>query len=121
MNRVPSEEQEQAAVFEWAALLENQTPELALLFHVPNGGKRHPATAARLKAQGVKPGVPDICLPVARHGYHGLFIEMKRRKGGQLSDHQKAWIEALREQGYMVAVCKGADEAIEVLSWYVRG
>src|SRR5262245_64718583 len=49
-----------------------------LCFAIPNGGARDVITAGRLKAEGVRAGVPDVCLPVARAGYHGLFLEVKR-------------------------------------------
>ena len=55
-----SEADEQRAVVEWCAW--RRIP----VFHIPGGGSRHPAEAARLKAQGVKAGVPDLCIPVAR-------------------------------------------------------
>ncbi len=115
----PSEEQEQTAVFEWAMLMRNQYPELDLLYHVPNGGYRHPATAARMKAQGVKPGVPDLCLPVARGGWHGLYVEMKRKKDGRVSDAQKAWIEALGAQMYRAVVAHGCEEACDIIYKYL--
>ena len=71
--RKRSEAAEQEAVIAWCGWMEKQHPELKLLFHIPNGGSRNKAEAANLKAQGVKPGVPDLCLPVARCGYHGLL------------------------------------------------
>ena len=116
----PTEEQEQAAIFQWAALMQGQYPELRLLHHIPNGGQRNKATAARLKAQGVKPGVPDIFLPVSRRGYHGLYIELKRKKGGQLSEHQKEWLDALFSEGYLAVRCDGADEAIGIIADYLK-
>ena len=72
-----SEHDEQSAIFEWAALMQGAYPELGLLFAIPNGGKRDKATAGKLKAEGVKAGVPDMCLPVSNGKYHGLFIELK--------------------------------------------
>lgn len=115
----PTEEQEQAAVFQWAALMVRQAPELRLLFHIPNGGLRSKTEAVRFKRTGVKKGVPDLCLPVARKGYHGLYIEMKREKGGKLSEEQKAWLDELFAQGYLAVRCDGADEAIGILSDYL--
>lgn len=115
----PTEEQEQAAVFEWATIMAYQMPELRLLFHVPNGAYRPIATAAKLKAAGVKAGVPDLCLPVARSGYHGLYIELKRKKNGRVSDAQSSWIDELRHQGYRAEICHGADEACDVLMSYL--
>ena len=99
-----SEATEQEALMQWAAVQTARYPELQLLHHIPNGGTRRPAEAAHLKAMGVKPGVPDMCLPVARGGKHGLYIEMKCGKG-RLSAPQKKMIAALTEQGYACAVC----------------
>ena len=73
--------------------------ELRLLYAVPNGGLRHFVVAGQLKAQGVKPGVPDLCLPVARGGYFGMYIELKKI-GGKPTKEQKEWIELLDLQGY---------------------
>ena len=82
---VPLEDAEQRVIFQWAAMETAACPELWLLYAIPNGGKRAIKTAIALKAQGVKSGVPDMCLPVARGGYHGLYIELKRQKGGTVS------------------------------------
>ena len=115
----PSEEQEQAAVFEWVVLMRNQYPELDCIFHIPNGGWRSKPEAVRFKRIGVKPGVPDLFLPVARGGWHGLFIEMKRRKGGRLSAEQAEWIKALEGQMYRAVVCHGAEEACDEIYRYL--
>ena len=116
---IPTEDEEQAAVFEWADLSAGRWPELRLLFHVPNGGLRNKVTAARMKMLGVKAGVPDLFLPAARGEWNGLFIEMKRRKGGKLSPLQVDWIEALGRQGYKTVVCLGADAAIAAIEDYL--
>lgn len=89
------------------------------MFHIPNGGKRSATEARRFQAEGVKAGVPDIFLPVPRHEYHGMFIEMKRRQGGKISDHQEEWLESLADQGYAVKVCYGWEEAAEALEEYL--
>ena len=117
---IPTEAQEQTAVFNWAAVMVRRWPELRLLHHIPNGGSRNAREAHNLRMQGVKAGIPDIFLPVARGGWHGLYIEMKRRKGGRLSDEQAAMLEALREQGYCAWVCKGANDAIELITEYLN-
>ena len=117
----PLEAQEQRALFEWARLQSGKYPELALMYHIPNGGRRNAKEAAMLKAEGVKPGVPDICLPVSRSIYHGLYIELKRKRGGKTSDAQKEWINGLKAQGYAALVCRGWEDAkdsiIEYLKW----
>nr|DAI66254.1 MAG TPA: Nuclease [Caudoviricetes sp.] len=117
---IPTEDTEQAHIFAWAAWASGKYPELDLMHHIPNGGKRSKSEAARFKAQGVKAGVPDIFLPCARGGYHGLYIELKRTKGGKLSAVQKEWIDALRGQDYKVIVCYGFDEAREVIINYLE-
>lgn len=104
---VPTEHEEQVALFQWAALNEWHEPRLELLYAIPNGGARHPAVAAKLKAEGVKPGVSDVCLPVAGGGYHGLYIELKRLKGGAVTPEQTRWNQLLLRQGYRAVVCRG--------------
>ena len=94
-------------------------PELGLLYAIPNGGKRAIKTAVALKKQGVKRGVPDMCLPVPRGGFNGLYIELKRVKGGTVSDEQREWIAALNTQGYKAIICHGAEEAIEQIRGYL--
>ena len=114
-----TEAQEQRFLFQWAGYAEQQFPELKLLHHVPNGGKRDARTAASLKKEGVKAGVPDICLPVGRGGYLGLYIELKVGKN-KTSLKQKEWIEKLRQQGYRVEVCYGWLEAKEEIEQYMK-
>ena len=76
-----TEAQHQANVVNWSILHTHEHPELALLFHIPNGGTRDAIEGRHLKQQGVKRGVPDLCLPVARGGYHSLYIELKTATG----------------------------------------
>jgi hypothetical protein len=119
---------EQRALIRWAEIAKAVYPPLALLFAIPNGGFRHITTARNMKAEGAKPGVPDLFLPVARNGYHGLFIEMKRTEArpkrdgskGGLSDVQIKWKADLEAQGYRVAVCYGFDEARETIECYLN-
>jgi len=89
------------------------------IINVPNGSHRHIVTAMKLKAEGVKRGVPDILLLHAAKGSHGLAIELKKEKGGVVSAEQKTWIANLKSEGYAAHVCKGAGEAIQVLIDYL--
>ena len=75
---VPTESVEQQCLFRWAAFQSGRFPELALLYHVPNGGSRKKAEAGRFRAEGVKAGVPDLCLPVARGGVFCLALFVSR-------------------------------------------
>ena len=113
-----SEAQEQKLLIEWCELQKCKYPELKLIFHIPNEGKRSFKTGMELKRQGLKSGVPDLFLPVARNGFHGLWIEMKFGKN-RLSKTQKDWYWALIEEGYQVNVCYSADEGIEVIKKYL--
>ena len=86
--------------------------------HPPNGGWRHPATAARLRQQGVSPGCPDVMVytaPPREPGKVGAAMELKRDKGGRLSPAQKAWLDGLKSCGWATAVCCGVDEALAML------
>lgn len=103
----------------WAAFQSGNYPELELLYHIPNGGSRNKIEAHNLKLQGVKSGVPDLCLPVARGGYHGLYIELKV-KGNKASDNQKRWISDLISQGYRAEVAYGWEAASEILVEYLN-
>lgn len=115
----PTEEQEQTVVMHWAAMMTGRWPELRLLFHIPNGGKRSKSEAARFRAAGVRSGVPDLFLPCSRGGFHGLWIEMKAI-GGRVSREQEQWRKELMEQGYMSVVCYGAAAAIETIEKYMH-
>lgn len=110
----------QQYVFNWAKGMMHKYPELDLMFHIPNGGLRDIKTAKKLKAEGVKAGVPDIFLPVSKQGYHGLFIELKSEVG-VLSKEQKEMLKELNAQGYYACVCKGYLPAIELIEQYLEG
>ena len=116
----PTENQEQAALFEWAEAASGKYPELRLLHAIANGGKRDGRTAAVLQWTGVKPGVPDLCLPVARGGFHGLYIELKRLKGGVLSINQKTWLGLLAREGYKAVMCRGWLDARDTILNYLE-
>lgn len=114
-----TENQEQAALFEWAGWMEKEMPELKLLYSIPNGGYRLPQTAVMLQRTGVKSGVPDVCLPIPRKGFGGLYIEMKRVKGGAVSANQEIWIRALTKAGNKAVVCKGWESARDEILHYL--
>ena len=124
-ERSEREHREQVAFFTWAAYARAEHAELDLLFAVPNGGHRHGAVAAKLRAEGVRPGVPDVCLPVAQRGeggrcYNALWIEMKA-PGGGLRPAQRRWRELLIRHGGAYRVCRSWVEAREVTLAYLSG
>ena len=86
-----------------------------LYFAVPNGGRRGVREAVSLRRQGVQPGIPDLVLPGPDARWRCLAIELKRSKGGRVSEEQEAWHRLLRSCGWQVLVCRGADDAIEQL------
>ncbi|PLP87633.1 VRR-NUC domain-containing protein [Pseudomonas sp. FFUP_PS_473] len=116
---VDREGPEQAALMREIELRYPQVFEL--IYHVPNGGKRHPATAKKLKEQGVKAGIPDLVLTMARGGYFGLYIEFKATiEPALVSASQSACLRRLNEQGYLAVVCRGHFDAMEQIRAYLR-
>lgn len=96
-----------------------QFPWGQFLFHIPNETTGGQGWIVRNSQMGCRKGVPDLMLPIPMHGYHGLFIEMKR-PGGRLDENQKKWIAALCEFGYLAICCKGWEEARDALQRYME-
>lgn len=115
---IDREGQEQAALMQE---IELRYPEVfELIYHVPNGGHRVKAVAVKLKAQGVKAGIPDLVLTMARGGYFGLYIEFKATVDpAAVSSSQQACIRRLNDQGYLAVVCQGHFDAMECLRAYL--
>ena len=122
-----SEHGEQVVIFHWADMQASWHPELHLLHAIPNGAKlpyrgkgkrRYSPEAMRLKAEGLRAGVPDISLPFSSKGYHGLYIELKVGRN-KPTDKQAWWLDQLTQQGYLALACWGADEAINVIKEYL--
>ena len=118
MMRNDPEHQIQCAFIEWCRYNEKRFPALKLGFAVPNGGGRSKAQAGRLKAEGVRPGVPDWMLPVSTSIHVGLALEFKSPTG-RTSKAQHDFIALLRSAGWMVDVCRSVDTAIEVTTNYL--
>lgn len=120
MREVATEAQNQAALFRWSRQPKIRAlwPALKLLYHIKNETKEGPAQVAADRAMGVKKGVPDLCLPVARGGYHALYIELKTAQG-RISREQDWWLQALEEVGAYACVCRGWEEAARRLEWYL--
>ena len=97
-----TESQLQIQVFEWAQLMTGKYPELSLLYHIPNEGKRSIYYGAKLKREGLKSGVPDICLPIPKGSYCGLYIELKVGKN-KPTKNQEYWLFSLSKAGHRTA------------------
>lgn len=110
--KLPTEAQEQTKLCNWL------TKKGIWFYAIPNGGKRDPLEAIKFKRCGVKPGVPDICIPHPLKGFHGAYVEMKRQKGGTLSAYQSEWLFFLERKGYFVTIAHGFEEAKEKLEDY---
>ena len=117
----------QRAVFCWAALNVARYPELKWLHHIPNGGSRGDDANSRairggaLKAEGVKTGVSDLCLPAKRGQFSGLYIEMK--KPGKLkteSDDQKKFGAFVKSQGFGYVCVDNWEDAVKVIEEYLQ-
>jgi hypothetical protein len=116
-----SEHDEQKALFDWAnsMIAQGRLPELENMFAIPNGGMRNKAVAAKLKAEGVKKGVPDIFLAISEPAWNGLFVEMKFGSN-TLSTEQKIWKEHLEHYGYRIIICRSWVEAARSIVTYLR-
>ena len=89
-----------------------------LIYAIPNGGQRNVIVASKLKAEGVLSGVPDLHIPIAKKGFHGLYVELKNGKAGKVSDNQKTIMEKLQSEGYQCEVCRSFDEFRNVVDNY---
>lgn len=125
-TKAPTEALEQVALFAWIAANSHRHSALSWAFHPANGEYRHPATAGRLKAMGVRPGVPDMLLPciaqdeIAGVEYVGLAIELKRSdRSNKPTAEQNEWLSWLDSQHWRCVVCYGAQEAIGVICEYL--
>jgi hypothetical protein len=115
-----SEAAHQTALFAWAALSCYRWPELAWMFAIPNGGTRNKVEAGFMKAAGVRAGVPDILLPVARWGKHGLWIELKVGNN-KPRKNQNEWMQMLKHLGYAVVVAYSWTQAKDYIIQYLDG
>ncbi|MGH9351925.1 MAG: VRR-NUC domain-containing protein [Terriglobia bacterium] len=115
------EDNEAMVLMRWAALM--QVAGIGrisdYLIAIPNGGKRNPREAARLKRMGVKGGVSDYFLAFPRNGFHGLWIELKA-EGGRVSEAQGEWIKRMRLAGYQATIAWGWTEAREAILYYLE-
>lgn len=110
----------QKTFIDWCALARGQYPELGLIYAIPNGGHRHPAVAGKLKAEGVKAGMPDLHLPVPRGTFASLYIEVKA-PGEKPKAHQVERMKELRAAGNFTAVCDGLQKLINTVLAYLKG
>lgn len=110
-DTIPSEDYEQMMLVQWF----RRTHKDVLIFSIPLGGHRHPAVAAKLKATGTVPGIPDLFVPEWK-----LWIEMKKVKGGKISPEQQGMIDYLQSVGYCVIVGLGAEDARRKISQFIK-
>jgi len=120
MNK-PTEHELQSHFVQWCELESRTIMELALIFAIPNGSNKSIATAMKFKREGLKSGVPDLFLPVARGKHHGLFIEWKRNDKCKLSETQIDWQSKLSKQGYLVFTVSDTLIAQTIIKKYLRG
>jgi hypothetical protein len=118
--RYPEHESQKAVILWWK--LQHKALGVRaenLLYAVPNGAKRSPRQGAWLKAEGLRPGCPDLILDVPRGPYHGMRIEMKS-PAGRADELQKQWQLDLIAQGYHAVICKGWEEATRAIDAYLK-
>lgn len=114
-----SEHDHQVMLCHWAQAASLVRPELALLYAIPNGGLRHAVVAAKLRAEGARAGVPDLCLPQPRGGFGALYIEMKKPTG-KASALQKQWLQDLTLAGNVAVLCFDWTAARDAIICYLE-
>ena len=130
-KRRQREREMQVALFKWAALAAATMPELRLLFAIPNGfsgavrtrkdGTKFCSSKAKMVGEGLKSGVPDVCLPVARGEFHGLWLELKAGDN-TTSPTQREWMGALTAQGHAVHLVRNEwTHAVRIIEEYLKG
>lgn len=119
-NKVPTEYEEQCLLFKWIRENEESYPALKYANASLSGIRLSIHLATKAKRSGMVRGFPDIFLPLRNSQYNGLFIELKRLKGGVVSKEQKDFIAFLNKQKYLAVVCRGHKEAIEVIKTYLE-
>jgi hypothetical protein len=107
--------------FEQEKVVVHCTKQGYVFFAIPNAARRTFWEAMLAKKSGMKAGVPDLCFPVPRNGFHGMYVEMKRIEGGIVSPIQHYWLAFLKAQGYKTDVCHGAQDAIAFIDAYFAG
>lgn len=109
----PLEEDEQIAVVRYLELKNLKFTSIPNATYTTSWNQKR-----KNKAMGVRAGLPDLLVIVKDKL---LFIEMKRIKGGVVSEEQKEWIDALNlTMGVSARICKGADEAINFINTFLK-
>ena len=109
-----SESAIQKAVMEWV----NLKPTIKnFIIHIPNEGKRSARYGKSLKDMGMRPGVADLFIAMARHECNGAWIELKSTNG-VLTEQQKEFLHDMEEQNYFTQVCGSIESAIATIDWY---
>lgn len=119
ISKLQPETLESIAYVQWFRL---QFPrEFEYLWHVPNE-RPDPKEAKILAAMGVKAGIPDYEIALARGGYFGAHFELKAtgRPPGSVTDKQHARIIALRKAGKFAYAAIGLDTLKRLTEDYLR-
>lgn len=120
LAKAGTEHAHQCAVFCWRAQqVLNGRIELGLLYSIKNAGHGDAIRGARSKAEGVTPGIPDICLPVSCRGYHALYIELKKPGKSKVDAKQIEMHTHLRLVGNKVEVCVGWRATVDAIDAYM--
>lgn len=116
----PTEDSIHFALVDWLATVPYKDKTLLdVTHHSPMGGTASARQKSKFKKMGAKSGWPDIQISVAKGCYHGLYVELKRSKGGVVSANQKEILTMLDEEGYCTTVARGYDKAVEVVKQYM--
>lgn len=113
---IPTEQQEHLALMNW---VKTQPQIRDVIIHIPNEGKREVRFGNKLKRMGMRAGVSDFFLPIPTSLHHGLWLELKRKKGSRESDEQKAWVHKMRALDYCAVFAYGWENARDLILMYL--
>lgn len=116
--KVMPEWKEQTYVVDWAHLHPIVRDYILGIF---NEGQRSAIRSAVMKRMGLRPGVCDLFIAYPAHGKHGMWLEMKKRRGSKISAEQRTWVNRMNSVGYVAVICYGWEQAVKAIAQYMAG
>ena len=95
----------------------NFYPEIVIC-SIPNGAGTTAKNRLQLYSEGLLAGMPDLFVAESRHGFCGLFIEMKTDNGVE-SNTQQRIRHRLEKNHYLCYVARSDTTAIEIIESYL--
>ncbi|AWU44048.1 MULTISPECIES: VRR-NUC domain-containing protein [Blattabacterium] len=88
-------------------------------FHPHNEARRTPYERFLIKVMRLRPGLPDILVPIPKKGRTGMALEFKI-KPNKLTENQIHIIDIFNSYNWKVNVCYDFDEAKIYIDQYLK-